>query len=105
MNDSMLTATIASLGTLIVTSLYGMATTALRKRVTIRSPEAQAIEQIIPAVNVLIEMQGPQMRAHIATLEALQGQCNGNVTEALVITRAAHARFNDFLTDSARVAL
>lgn len=103
MIDSMLTTMIAVLVTLIISGLYGLASTALRKRVTIRSPESQAIEQIIPAVNVLIEMQGPQMRAHIATLEALQGQCNGNVTEALVITRAAHTRFNDFLTDAARV--
>ena len=102
MNGTLIAA-LAMLGTMILTSIYGLATTALRKRVSIRSPESKAIEQLIPAVNVLIEMQGPQMRAHIATLEALQGQCNGNVTEALVITRAAHTRFNDFLTDAARV--
>ena len=102
MNGTLIAA-LAMLGTMILTSIYGLATTALRKRVSIRSPESKAIEQLIPAVNVLIEMQGPQMRAHIATLEALQGQCNGNVTEALEITRAAHANFNSFLVESARV--
>jgi len=90
---------------LLTTSLYSLASTAIKKRVTIQSPESCAIEQLVPAVNVLIEMQGPQIRAHIATLEALQGQCNGNVTDALVITRAAHAKFNEFLTESARVSV
>ena len=88
---------------LLVTSIYNLTATAIRKRVSIRSPESQAIEQLVPAVNALLDMQGPQMRAHIATLEALQGQCNGNVTDALTITRAAHAKYNEFLTDSARV--
>lgn len=94
----------AALGTMVLASLYSLATTAIRKRVSIRSPESRAIEQLIPTVNALLEMQGPQTRALIAILEAQQGQCNGNVTEALTITRAAHAKFNDFLTDQARVA-
>jgi hypothetical protein len=100
-----LIAALAMLGTMILTSLYGLATSAIRKRVTISSPESKAIEQLIPTVNALLEMQGPQTRALIAILEAQKGQCNGNVDEALVVTRAAHKRFNDFLTDSARVAL
>lgn len=100
-----LIAALAMLGTMILTSLYGLAAAALRKRVTIRSPEARVIEQLVPTVNALLEMQGPQTRALIAILEAQKGQCNGNVDEALMVTRAAHARFNEFLTDSARVAL
>ena len=105
MTSSILTAVLAVLGTLFITSLYGLATSAIKKRVSIQSPESMAIGQLVPAVNVLIEMQGPQIRAHIATLEALQGQCNGNVTEALIVTRAAHLKFNDFLTESARVEI
>lgn len=104
MNGTLIAA-LAMLGTMVLTSLYGLATTALRKRVQIRSPESRAIEQLVPTVNALLEMQGPQTRALIAILEAQKGQCNGNVDEALIVTRAAHARFNDFLTDSARVAL
>ena len=100
-----LIAALAMLGTMILTSLYGLATTALRKRVQIRSPEARAIEQLVPTVNALLEMQGPQTRALIAILEAQKGQCNGNVDDALIIARAAHVRFNDFLTDSARVQI
>lgn len=98
-----LIAALAMLGTMVLTSLYGLAAAALRKRVTVRSPEARAIEQLVPTVNALLEAQPSQMQALIAILEAQKGICNGNVDEALSITRAAHAKFNSFLVDSARV--
>jgi len=101
--ETILVAALAILGTMILTSLYGLAAAALKRRVTISSPESKAIEKLVPTVNALLDMQGPQTRALIAILEAQQGQCNGNVTEALIVTRAAHSRFNDFLTGSARV--
>ena len=103
MIDSMLTTMIAVLVTLIISGLYGLASTALRKRVTIRSPESQAIEQIIPAVNALLEAQPSQMTALIAILEAQKGVCNGNVDSALDVTRMAKAEFDRFLLGQARI--
>lgn len=88
---------------LIITSAYNLASTAIRRRVTVRSPEAQAIEQIRPAVNALIETNGPMMQGIIAILEAQKGQCNGNVDEALHVNREAKKKFDDFLVNSARV--
>lgn len=90
--------------TLIMTGLYGIVTTAIRKRVSIRSPESQAIAQIRPAVNALIETNGPMMQGIIAILEAQKGQCNGNVDEALLVNREAKKRFDEFLVKSAKVA-
>ena len=98
-----LIAALAMLGTMVLTSLYGLAAAALRKRVTIRSPEARAIEEIAPAVNALMASQPAMMQGIIAILEAQKGQCNGNVDRALEVNRAAHARFNEFLISSARV--
>lgn len=89
--------------TLFVTSAYNLAATAIRKRVTIRSPEAQAIMQLQPAVNALIKTNGPMMQGIIAILEAQKGQCNGNVDDALVINREAKKQFDDFLISAARV--
>ena len=88
---------------LIVTGIYGLMATAVRKRVTIRSPESQAIAQMVPAVNALMEMQGPQTQALIAILEAQKGICNGNVDAALETTRDAKSRFDAFLLGQARV--
>ena len=102
MNETLIAA-LSILATMIAASLYGMATTAIRKRVHIRSPEAQAIEQMVPAVNALMDMQGPQTTALIAILEAQKGICNGNVDNALDVTRMAKAEFDRFLLGQARI--
>jgi len=102
MNETLIAA-LSVLATMIAASLYGLATTAIRKRVHIRSPESQAIEQIVPAVNALMEMQGPQTQALIAILEAQKGICNGNVDSALETTREAKDRFERFLLGQARI--
>lgn len=91
--------------TLAVTGIYGIMTTAIRKRVSIRSPESQAIAQIVPAVNALLEANSPIMQGVIAILEAQKGQCNGNVDDALEVNRRAKKRFDDFLTKSAKVEI
>ena len=94
------------LGVLIglgITGAYGLTSTAIRKRVTVRSPEGRAIDQIVPAVNALLESQGPMLHGTIAIMEALKGQCNGNVDDALKINREAKQKFDAFLVESARV--
>lgn len=102
MNET-LTAALAAIGTLIVASIYNLIATAVRKRVSVRSPEARAIEQITPAVNALMETNGPMMQGIIAILEAQKGQCNGNVDAALAVNRAAKQKFDLFLVNSAKV--
>ena len=88
---------------LAITGVYGLTATAIRRRVTVRSPEGRAIDQIVPAVNALIESQGPMLHGTIAIMEALKGQCNGNVDDALKINREAKQKFDAFLVESARV--
>jgi len=100
-----LVAALAALGTMIMSSLYHLAASAVRKRVTVRSPEAKTIDQLVPLVNALIEVQGPQMQGIIAILEAQKGQCNGNVDAALEVNRAAKKKFDEFLVTSAKVEL
>jgi len=101
--ETILVAALAALGGLIAASIYGLISSAVRKRVTIRSPEARAIEEIAPAVNALMASQPAMMQGIIAILEAQKGQCNGNIDRALEVNRDAHARFNEFLISSARV--
>jgi hypothetical protein len=101
--NQMMTAVVSIFGTLFITSLYGLASTAVRKRVTVRSPEARAIEQMAPAVNALMEANSPMMHGIIAILEAQKGECNGNVDKALELNREAKSRFDRFLMAQAKV--
>jgi hypothetical protein len=101
--DTLLIAALAALGGLIAASIYGLLSSAVRKRVQIRSPEARTIEQIIPAVNALIEANGPMMQGIIAILEAQKGECNGNVDAALKVNREAKKKFDRYLISQAKV--
>jgi len=96
-------AALSVLGGLVIASIYGMFTAHIRKRVVIRSPEAAAITSITPAVNALIESNGPMMQGIIAILEAQKGQCNGNVDEALRVNREAKKKFDHFLVSQAKI--
>ena len=103
MDEGILSAIIGVLIGLTVTGAYNLTATAVRKRVTVRSPEARAIGQIVPAVNALIESQGPMLQGTIAIMEALKGQCNGNIDQALEVNRRAKEKFDAFLVGSARI--
>jgi len=103
--ETILVAALAALGGLIAASFYGLLSSAVRKRVTIRSPEAKSIEQIVPAVNALIEANGPMMQGIIAILEAQKGECNGNVDAALKVNREAKKKFDRYLVSQARVEI
>lgn len=102
MNET-LAAAAGIIGTFILMSILRMAETAIRKRVSVRSPEAKAIEKIVPALNAVLEIQGPQTQAMIAMLEAQKGYCNGNVDTALDSMRIAKVKYDSFLQDSAKV--
>jgi hypothetical protein len=105
MLDQLIVASLASVATLAAAGLYSIIQTAVRKRVQIRSPESQAIDQIVPAVNALIVANGPMMQGIIAILEAQKGECNGNVDAALEINREAKKKFDQFLVSQAKVAI
>lgn len=90
-------------GVLVLAWLASRFRAYLARRVKVASPEAQTLAKVVPAVNALLDIQGPQTDALIALLEATQGKCNGNVDAALKTTREARASFGEFLTDSARV--
>ncbi len=102
MNDIIIAA-LSILGTLFLTSLYKLISTGIRKRVTVRSPEMRAIDQIIPAVNMLLDMQGPQIMMLITILEVQKGICNGNVDAALEEAYTYKKQFDDFLVSQAKV--
>ncbi|CAK0777462.1 hypothetical protein CCP3SC15_5800001 [Gammaproteobacteria bacterium] len=77
----------------------------IARRIRVSSPEAETLAQVVPAVNALIKIQGPQTDALIALLEASKGQCNGNVDRALEVARRGREDFIGFLRDSARVEI
>jgi NhaP-type Na+/H+ or K+/H+ antiporter len=98
--------TIAAVSVLVglaLASVYGAFTAYVRKRVTIRTPEATAITSLTPAVNALLDSNGPMMQGIIAILEAQKGQCNGNVDDALRVNREAKKRFDKFLISQAKI--
>ena len=103
MNAELVNTGVGVLIGLAITGAYGLTATAIRRRVTVRSPEGRAIDQIVPAVNALIESQGPMLHGTIAIMEALKGQCNGNVDAALEVNREAKKKFDEFISSSAKV--
>jgi hypothetical protein len=96
---------LVALATAMAMWIAGWVRTFLAKRIHVQSPEAETIEAIRPAVNALLEANGPMMHGIIAILEAQQGQCNGNVTEALRVNRSAKSKFDEFLVESAKVGV
>jgi hypothetical protein len=101
--ESWLPVAIGVIGTFILTALLRTAETAIKRRVIVRSPESAAIDKIVPALNAVLEIQGPQSQAMIAMLEAQKGYCNGNVDTALDDMKAAKVKYDRFLQDSAKI--
>lgn len=102
MNNILISA-LSILGTLFLTSIYRLISASIRKRIIVKSPEMRVIEQLIPAVNMLLDMQGPQITALITILEVQKGICNGNIEAALEETYMHKKRFDDFLMAQAKV--
>jgi hypothetical protein len=88
--------------------MAGWVRTFLAKRVRVQGPEAEALkkqgetlEKLVPAVNCLLEMKGPEIDLLIAVAEAAQGHNNGNVTAALERAYPAREGFKVFQTKAA----
>jgi hypothetical protein len=89
---------------LLITSIYRLAESGIRKRITVRSPEMAAVMQIVPTVNMMVPVLGSLLIGQQASLEALKnGKCNGNVDKALSRIERARAQYDDYLVDQASV--
>lgn len=75
----------------------------LVRRVKASDPLAVAVRDLVPTVNFLVSVQGPQTDALIALLEATKGKCNGNVDDALKKIRDAKDRYDRFIQSAARI--
>ena len=61
------------------------------------------LEQMVPAVNVLLATQGPVIDGVKTLLEVAQGNCNGNVEASLRKIGPASEQFEKFRDDAAQV--
>lgn len=91
-----------TLGALIPIIIGGLVVL-VRRSVKIQTPGARKVDQIVPAVNALLDIQLPQTEALIALLEVQKGICNGNVDRALDNTRKAQDKFKGFLQNAAKI--
>ena len=89
---------------LIITSIYRLTESGIRKRVTVRSPEMKAVLQLGPAMNMTVPVLGALLMGQQATLEALKGQCNGNVDKALTRIDKARSLYDNYLIEQAEIA-
>lgn len=90
----------------ITAAIVGLGAIAFRflvRRVKASDPLAVAVRDLIPRVNFLLSIQGPQTDALIALLEVTKGKCNGNVDAALEKTRDSKDRYEKFIQTAARI--
>lgn len=110
--DAKLIATLAigALVPLVVGGLYTVIRDFLKARVHVSCPQAAPLAEVVKgheelrtAVNAVLVVQGPQLEALTALLEASKGQVNGNVDAALHKARKAKEDFSKFQTEQMKV--
>lgn len=110
--DAKLLATLAigALVPLVVGGLYAVVRDFLKARVHVSCPQAAPLAEVIKghdelrtAVNAVLVVQGPQLEALVALLEATKGQVNGNVDRALDKARGARETFGQFQAEQLKV--
>jgi hypothetical protein len=87
-----------ALVTAFIMWLAGWVRVFLARRVRVQSPDSVAISKLVPAVNMLIEIKGPELQMLVALGEAMQGKNNGNVSAALNCMRNYQAKFEEYKT-------
>lgn len=103
MNEVVIGVASAAGGALLI-YLGSLVRSFISRRIYTDRRESTTLAMVVPAVNALLDIQGPQTEALIALLEAQQGKCNGNVDKALKTASAARERFDGFLLNSARIS-
>lgn len=88
---------------LVTTSLFRVIESGVKKRVTVRSPESKAIAELVPAVNMILSCMGAMLTAEEASLEALHGQCNGNIDDALKKITGAKNNYRAYIDDQVKI--
>ena len=110
--DAKLLATLAvgALVPLVVGGLYSVVRDYLKARVHVSCPQAAPLAEVVKghdelrtAVNAVLVVQGPQLEALVALLEATKGQVNGNVDRALEKARGARETFVSYQTEQLKV--
>lgn len=101
---------VGALVPLLVGGLYTVIRDFLNARVHVSCPQAaplaevvRAHDQLKTAVNAVLVVQGPQLEALVALLEATKGQVNGNVDRALEKARGARETFGQYQTEQLKV--
>jgi hypothetical protein len=67
-------------GAAIIIYLGALIRSVVMKKYHAERRESTVLNQLVPAVNALLALAGPNSHSIIAILEALQGNCNGNVS-------------------------
>ena len=99
----MISGIIAGVITAAVIGAGALAFKFLARRVKASDPLAVAVRDLVPRVNFLLSIQGPQLSALTALLEASKGHCNGNVDHALDETRDSKNRYDQFIQSAAKL--
>jgi hypothetical protein len=101
---------IVALATAMVMWGAGWVRTFLAHRIKVSSPEAKQIKQheevlekLVPAVNTLVSIAGPEFSLIIALGEAAQGKNNGNVTTALNVAYAARSTLQGYVDEASKI--
>jgi hypothetical protein len=84
----------------------------IERRVKVETPVERELREtetrircIVPAVNMLVENQGPILQALRALLEAQKGKINGNVDDALSVVIDAQNDYTSFKDAAAKIPL
>jgi hypothetical protein len=93
---------ITALATAVLIFIGSRIWKAITKRVIVSNPLETTVGQVVVAVNILIEIAGPQIGATIALLEAAKGNCNSNVDNALEKMQNVQGKFETFKTEAAK---
>lgn len=97
-----------------IAGIVGIIISAVKKyienRIKVETPVERELREtetrircIVPAVNMLVENQGPILQALRALLEAQKGKINGNVDDALSVVIDAQNGYSEFKDEATKI--
>jgi hypothetical protein len=104
--DAALAAAIGTAGGAVLSGVFSGVARSISKRASL--PEQQGVEikalagrttRLENGMTLLVDLQDTELEAHKATLEALHGTCNGNVTDALTAISDGRAKYQNYLKE------
>jgi hypothetical protein len=110
MLDTILHMSIGALVAGIIAIIVSSVKKYMDKRIKVETPIERELREtegrircIVPAVNMLVENQGPILQALRALLEAQKGKINGNVDDALTVVIDAQNDYSAFKNAAAKI--